>query len=153
VGDASETSTGKRANVLDQRVYSEEDEEASEVKELKEIIPLRFMQKLFTLVQDIQKITIEISEDQKRRRGRYDLSPTSLLSKPSPRPATGPAVDNDTRRYQSFAISKAIDKNPTLEFVKFVSHAMSIDKTLRPQVTPPRLSPPNPTLLCSTSMV
>ncbi len=143
MGDASETSAGKRANVLDQRVYSEEDEEASEVKELKEIIPLRFMQKLFTLVQDIQKITIEISEDQKRRRGRYDLNP--LLCSQSFH-HIAPAVDNDTRRYQSFAISKAIDKNPTLEFVKFVSHAMSIDKTLRPQVTP-RLSPPSPTLL------
>jgi hypothetical protein len=106
VGDASEANNGKRANVLDQRVYSEEDEEASEVKELKEIIPLRFMQKLFTLVQDIQKITIEISDDQKRRRGRYcenhsiffiqlGCSPLTCMldpdtnRSPSPRPSTG----------------------------------------------------------------
>lgn len=70
VGEATDSLHGNRTNVLDQRVYSEEDEEAPEVKELKEIIPLRFMQKLFTLVQDIQKINVELSEDQRGRRGR-----------------------------------------------------------------------------------
>jgi len=57
-------------NPLDQRVFSEEAEEASDVKQLKELIPTRFIQKLFTLVQDIQKTVIEISDEQRKRRGR-----------------------------------------------------------------------------------
>lgn len=116
-------------------MYSEEDEETPEVKELKEIIPLRFMQKLFTLVQDIKKINVELSEDQKGRRGRYSPLPLEdILNLLIAHIICIVIFIITIIRYQSFAISKAIDRNPTLEFVKFVCHAMSIDKTLRPQV-------------------
>ncbi len=57
---------------LDQRIYVEDEDDSGgdSEKEEKKIVTSRFVQKLLTIVQDIQKASVEITEEHSKRRGR-----------------------------------------------------------------------------------